>query len=146
MAGIGDFSRRSSSGKYVRPDLAGRLESYFAEKRPFTDPCLKIGDVSAALCTNESYLSKTLNGIIRKNFRQYVDCHRIRYACSLFIDNDRLGISSLADMSGFRNRALFARAFVFNVGIMPAEWCGIVRERRKRGEAVSVDEYFQKGG
>lgn len=100
-----------------------RLKKFFEEEHPFLDPDLSISDVSRSLFTNKAYLSRTINLYTGRNFRQYVNYHRIRYAVGLFHSDPSLKVADLAERSGFHTVNSFNMAFRLYMNMNPGEWC-----------------------
>lgn len=105
-----------------------RLCSYFETEKPFLDPDLSIGSVAKELFTNKAYLSRTINLYTGKNFCQYVNYHRIKYAIALFNSNPGLKVADLAGMSGFRTTTSFSMAFRLYMNETPGEWCKRIKK------------------
>ena len=100
-----------------------RLKRLFEEEKPFLDPDINISDVSRSLFTNKAYLSRTINLYTGRNFRQYVNYHRIKYAVSIYHADSSLKVADLAERSGFRTVNSFNMAFRLYLNTTPGEWC-----------------------
>lgn len=108
-------------------DLKERLIKYFAEEKPYLESDINIKEVATYLYTNKTYLSRLINDHFNSNFCQFVNYYRIEEAKRLFIENRKLTVQELCDMSGFGSIASFNISFRVFVGNTPAEWC---REKR----------------
>lgn len=102
--------------------LFSRIEFAMEQGRPFLKPDYSLQDLTNAVYTNRAYISKTINVMTGKNFRQFVNGYRVRYAVSLLEDNPRLKVGELADMSGFNSSTTFNMAFKANMGETPGEF------------------------
>lgn len=131
---------RSGEAGTMRPRPAAGLEAghrilfdkvgrYMDESKPYLDETFSLGDLSKALLTNKSYMSKVINGGSGMNFSQFVNHYRIRYSMELYRLDPCLKVTELAMMSGFRNGVTFNLAFKLFVGLPPSEWCRQCRER-----------------
>ena len=128
----------------VRVDVGQRMMfervcRYMDEQKPFLSEFYSQDDMSQAMLTNKTYISKVINGCTGMNFSQFVNNHRVRYSMDLFRKNPRLKVTELALMSGFHNGVTYNLAFKLFVGQTPSEWCRRCRERhegpsRKTGE------------
>ncbi len=103
-------------------NLYSRVMLYMTEKKPFLDPDFHMEDMAEDLYSNKLYLSKTINILSGRNFRQFVNYYRVQYAVSLFKKDPRLKVSEAASMSGFNSTVSFNMAFKVNMGKTPSEW------------------------
>lgn len=103
-------------------DIYGRVLRIMEKNRPFLDADYSLQDMANAAFTNKTYISRTINTISGKNFRQFVNGYRIRYAIELLDGNPRLTVGQLADMSGFNSSVTFSMAFKLNMGETPGEY------------------------
>ena len=79
-------------------------------------------DMAEHLYSNKLYLSRTINLLSGRNFRQFVNYHRVQYAMSLFKKDPRLKVAEAATMSGFHSTVSFNMSFKVNTGRTPSEW------------------------
>ena len=112
--------------------LYDRCCRYMTERQPFLVESFSLGDLAAALFTNKSYLSRTINRYSGKNFRQYLNYYRVMYAMELFRRNRSLKVNQLAELSGFRSATSFLNAFKALMKEPPSEWCARVRRKLDR--------------
>lgn len=103
-------------------NLYNRVMLYMNEKKPFLDPYFRMDDLAETLYSNKLYLSRTINTLSGRNFRQFINYHRIQYAISLFKKDPRLKVGEVATMSGFNSTVSFNMAFKINIGKTPSEW------------------------
>lgn len=103
--------------------IYARLETYFAEKKPFLESDLTIGDIARELYTNKLYISKVVRLYTGRNFCQYVNYHRVHYSMGLFKSDPHLKVSQLSSMSGFHTVASYNMAFRLFMNESPSEWC-----------------------
>lgn len=131
---------------FLRPHPAARLSinhrmlfdkvsRHMDEKRPYLDDTFSLEDMSRALLTNKSYMSKVINSCTGMNFSQFVNNYRVRYSMELFRRDPRLKVSELALMSGFHSGVTFNLAFRLFLGQTPSEWCREYRERTEGAPA-----------
>lgn len=103
-------------------NLYSRVMLYMNEKQPFLDPDFRMENMAEDLYSNKLYLSRTINLLSGRNFRQFLNYHRIQYAISLFKKDPRLKVGEVASMSGFNSAVSFNMAFKVNMGKTPSEW------------------------
>ncbi len=103
-------------------NLYRRIVMFMEEKKPYLDPSFDMTDLSDKMFTNKLYLSKTINILSGRNFRQFVNYHRIQYALSLFRQDRHLKVNEVSEMSGFHTPVSFNMAFKVNTGMTPTEW------------------------
>ena len=87
-------------------------------------------EVAMRLYTNKSYLSKTINMEMNKNFRELVNYFRVKEAVRIFSLDMEISMNDLRDKCGFNNNASFTSAFKLNTGFTPGEWCRDMRNKR----------------
>lgn len=103
-------------------NLYNRVMLFMNEKKPFLDPSFHMEDLAEEVYSNKLYLSRTINILSGRNFRQFVNYHRVQYAISLFKKDPRLKVGEAASMSGFHSTVSFNMAFKVNTGRTPSEW------------------------
>ena len=91
---------------------------------PIHRMAVRMDDLAETLYSNKLYLSRTINTLSGRNFRQFINYHRIQYAISLFKKDPRLKVGEVATMSGFHSSVSFNMAFKVNMGKTPTEWLG----------------------
>jgi len=109
--------------KESESELYIRSCHYMAERRPYLNPDFTISDLSASLLTNTAYLSKAINQMSGRNFRNYVNYYRVNHAKELFTKDKTLTVKQLASISGFSNTTSFNNAFKTLCGDSPGAWC-----------------------
>lgn len=102
--------------------LYKRVVMYMEEKRPYLSQTFDMSYLADRMLTNKLYLSKTINVLSGRNFRQFVNYYRVRRAMELFKEDPRLKINEVSEMSGFRTAVSFNMAFKMNTGKTPTEW------------------------
>ena len=102
--------------------LYKRIVMYMEEKRPYLNQAFDMSCLADRMLTNKLYLSKTINILSGRNFRQFVNYYRVRRAMELFKEDPRLRINEVSEMSGFRTAVSFNMAFKVNTGKTPTEW------------------------
>lgn len=104
---------------------------YMEKHQPYLDENFNLEEFSRKLYTNKVYLSRTVNTLSGRNFRQFVNYYRIKYSTELFRQDPRLKVEELAMMSGFHTAVSFNMAFHMFMNETPSEWM-----RRYRGTLI----------
>lgn len=131
-----DAASRNKDDAAIDQILYDRCCRYMTERRPFLVESFSLGDLAAALFTNKSYLSQTINRFSGKNFRQYLNYYRVMYAMELFRKDKSLRVNQLAELSGFRSSTSFLNAFKKQMGENPSAWCARVRDKTEQPDKV----------
>lgn len=118
---------RSSYAEKVDDDrkmnnLYRRVVMYMEEKRPYLDQTFDMSSLADRMFTNKLYLSKTINILSGRNFRQFVNFYRVRRAIELLKTDPRLKMGEVSEMSGFHSSVSFNMSFKVNTGKTPSEW------------------------
>lgn len=95
---------------------------YMEKNQPFLDENFNLEDFARRLYTNKVYLSRTVNTLSGRNFRQFVNYYRVKYSTELFRQDPRLKVEELAMMSGFHTVVSYNMAFHLFMNETPSEW------------------------
>ncbi len=110
-------------------ELYERILLYFETSKPYLDGDLIINDIVKVVYSNKVYISKAICHYTGRNFRQFVNYHRIMYSIDTFRSRPELKVSELAEMSGFNSVVSYTMAFRLFMNETPSEWCR--KERAK---------------
>lgn len=127
-----DMTEHGSNDSVGTLSLKERLLGYFECEKPYLSKNLTMEEVAMRLFTNKSYLSKTINVEMNKNFRELVNYFRVKEAINIFASNTDISMSELRDRCGFNNNASFTSAFKLNTGYTPGEWCRDMKNKREK--------------
>ena len=111
-----------------------RVLEYFEESRPYLNSELTINDVVNALYTNKLYISRAICTYTGRNFCQFVNYYRIRYAVECFRKDTTMKIVDVASRSGFNSAVSFSMAFRLFMGEKPSDW--FRRERARLSKRI----------
>lgn len=112
--------------------LYERVVSLMEQKHLFLDEDFTLDDLARKVFTNRGYLSRTINVLSGRNFSQFVNYFRVRYAVELMRKDPNLRLISVAQMSGFHSSPSFNAAFKINMGEAPSGF-----QERLRSEKLS---------
>jgi AraC-like DNA-binding protein len=110
--------------------LYERVVSLMEQKHPFLDEEFNLDDLASAVYTNRGYLSKTINVLSGRNFNQFVNYFRVRYAAELMKKDPKLRLISVAQMCGFHSSPTFNAAFKVNMGETPSTYLERLRAQK----------------
>jgi YesN/AraC family two-component response regulator len=84
----------------------------------------KIGrdDVAKEACMEPTYFSKIFKDVTSKDFREYLNDHRIDKAKEILINGSKLSITEIALALGFGDITTFERIFKRRVGLTPMQY------------------------
>lgn len=99
-----------------------RIKDYMENKQPYLEYDFQMSDMAEAVYTNKSYVSKTINAMAGKNFCQFVNSYRVRYAVHVMHKNPKIKVGELALMSGFSSMVSFDMAFKLHMNTTPSEY------------------------
>ena len=102
--------------------LYHRAVNVMVEKQLFLDDSFDLEEFARKVYSNKSYLSKTINVMSGRNFRQFINYYRIEYAIQLLIKDPGLKMEEVALMSGFHTVVSFNMAFRLFRGETPSDW------------------------
>jgi len=102
--------------------LYSKIIKIMDEKKPFLNESLSLEGFSAMLGTNKLYMSRTINIMSGKNFRQFINSYRIEYAKNLMRENYQVRIEEVSQKSGFHTLVTFDMAFRIVMDMTPSEW------------------------
>jgi tetratricopeptide (TPR) repeat protein len=112
-------------------ELFSKVKKYFIEEKPYLDSKLSLDDLSKALNTNRSYLSKTINIYLHKSFYELLNEYRVKEARLLFMDGhyDHISIEGIGQMVGFASRSTFYNYFNKQFGITPSYFRNNIKQK-----------------
>ena len=111
-------------------ELYDRIVELFDTDKPYLIDGITVSEVARMLFTNKVYVSRAINDYTGKNFCQFVNYYRVKYAVKMFNGNPYLKVGDLSDMSGFHTQVSFNMAFRLIMNDSPSEWCRKVRIER----------------
>ncbi len=91
--------------------LRAKLDELFITEKIYTDPDLKIWDLSQRIGTNRTYISRFINSEYKRNFCNHVNYYRIQHVKQLLEENSEADNDQLAELSGFGSINSLYRAF-----------------------------------
>ncbi len=108
---------------------------YLGRERPFLDEDFSLADLAQAVFSNKLYLSRAINRYSGRNFRQFINYHRIMYSIELMKKDRRLRVIQLAMMSGFHSVVTYNMAFKLMTNTTPSEYLRNLPGLRDAAEA-----------
>lgn len=99
-----------------------RLLTLMNEKRPYLKDTYYISDLCSDLGVNKSYISNVISVYSGRNYRQFINYYRIKYATKLMRENPSALIMETALLCGFHSVVSFNMAFKLNLHMTPSEY------------------------
>lgn len=119
----GEVSSNNVKMDEMYKDVYERVVLHFEMKKPFLDSELTINDVVKVVYSNKVYISRAICHYTGRNFRQFVNYHRVIYSMDAFRRQPALKVTELANMSGFNSVVSYTSAFRLFMNETPSEWC-----------------------
>lgn len=120
------------------PEDEARMNSTYSkllelmnEQKPYLKDTYYINDMCSDLGINKTYLSNVINVYSGRNYRQFINYYRIKYATSLMKEDPSQLIMEVALLCGFHSVVSFNMAFKLNMHMTPSEYLAKIK-----GEAV----------
>ena len=110
--------------------LYERVVEHMESKHPFLDAGYSLDDLAGTMFSNRAYLSRTINILSGRNFRQFINYYRVQYCVELIRQDPTLKLIKVAMMGGFHSTVSFNMAFKLNMGENPTEFQERVRLER----------------
>lgn len=119
----GEVSGSNSRADEHYKEVYERVVLHFEMKKPFLDSELTINDVVKVVYSNKVYISRAICHFTGRNFRQFVNYHRVMYSMDAFRKQPALKVTELANLSGFNSVVSYTSAFRLFMNETPSEWC-----------------------
>ncbi len=104
-----------------------RLLALMNDKRPYLKDTYYISDLCNDLGVNKSYISNVISVYSGRNYRQFINYYRIKYATKLMKENPSGLIMETALLCGFHSVVSFNMAFRLNLHMTPSEYLARIR-------------------
>lgn len=119
----GEIAGNSTKADEHYKDVYERVVLHFEMKKPFLNSELTINDVVKVVYSNKVYISRAICHFTGRNFRQFVNYHRVMYSMDAFRKQPSLKVTELANISGFNSVVSYTSAFRLFMNETPSEWC-----------------------
>jgi len=105
----------------IQDDLIDKILNTMEDTSIICDTDFSVDKLAVLVQSNYNYVSQTINNVLNKNFRSFLNGYRIREAQRLFSEPDaaRYTIESVALQVGFKSRSAFRDAFKEVTGVSP---------------------------
>ncbi len=127
----GTFVVKQSSADEELQQLASKAQQYLEKEQPYLQKGFSMSDLSLALSSNENYISKAFNDVLKTSFTSYINDLRIKEAKRLLLENDDK-IYAIALDSGFASKNSFTRVFKQYTSYTPAEFRNLHRTQESQ--------------
>lgn len=102
--------------------LMKKINELIKDKQLFLNPELTLQQTALELNEKERDISKAINTIQNRNFKDYLSSYRIDHACKLLISDTSKPIFEIMYESGFNTKGAFNLAFKKITGKTPTEY------------------------
>lgn len=120
------LKEKSSSQLFIHnpENLKKKLVELMNEEKPYTNPELNIAELSEMLGSKPHIVSKLLNEVFRKSFRDFINEYRIEEFISLIKTSEYRNYTflALAHEVGFNSKSTFNLAFKKHTKLSPREY------------------------
>jgi len=112
-------------------EILPKLRHLFEVEKIYRQHRLTIDDLSAALATNRTYLSKVISNSSQKGFSEFVNTYRIEEVKELFKQSEYANytMQAIAEKVGFSGTTSFYTVFKQTVGVTPAEYKKVIAQK-----------------
>lgn len=126
---MGNYTQENHNDTYCDSndnDLLSKMIQLMDNDKLYLQPDLKISDLASILCTNRTYISKTINKELGISFCEWINKYRVEYAKQLLdksrAKNTKVYMKDILLQSGFLSEASFFRIFKQFTGLSPRSW------------------------
>ena len=123
-----------------------RIDQFMRDSKPYLDEKFTMDKMSEILKLNKLYISRSINKYTNKNFRQYVNWHRVMYAVELMRADPWLKVIELAFMSGFHSQVTFNMCFKLFLDETPSDMIARLRLMKPRPEVSKIEVVLPRDG
>lgn len=116
-----------------------RIEQFMREHKPYLDEKFSLEKMAEYLKLNRVYISRAVNKYTNKNFRQYVNWHRVLYSVELMKADPWLKVIEVAFMSGFHSQVTYNMCFKLFMDETPSDMLARLRMTKPRPSASSIE-------
>ncbi len=134
---------KSRLSKPVADDVVERIEDLMSLERIYENPDLTINDLSRSLKITPRELSEIINTRYQKNFRNFINAHRVDAARKNLVNRPGESILSVCFACGFNSKSNFNRVFMDSVGMTPTEFRN--RNSRQKRSLKPADTVPEQG-
>lgn len=143
----GIITSNTKSGVYV-PEVEVNILAqvykkvcrYMKMRRPYLDDSFTLENFADAIKVNKLYISRAINKYAGKNFRQFVNHHRVMYSVELMKQDPWLKIIELSFMCGFHSVVTYNLAFKMFLDETPSDMLTRIRLAAPRRAASMIAE------
>ena len=138
-----------TNGRYsdIVPEVDGtiltkayrRIEQFMRDHKPYLDDRFTLEKMSESLKLNKVYISRAVNKFTGKNFRQYVNWHRVLYSVELMRADPWLKVIELAFMSGFHSQVTYNMCFKIFMDETPSDMLSRLRLQKPLPEPSKIE-------
>lgn len=140
-------AEQASQNTYLNEEtiqlLRSRINRVMADGEHIFNPDFNLNMLASLVKSNMKYVSWVINETYGKNFKSFLNEHRIREACRRLSDRESYGnltIQAVAEDVGYRSSTSFIQAFKRIVGMTPSVYQKLALEKAESQEDESGDD------
>jgi AraC-like DNA-binding protein len=114
----------TGSEKIEKEKIVQTVLNYMKSKKPYLEPELTLEQLASQLSLKPRILSQAINAILRQNFYDFVNRHRIEEASRLLTNpkDEKITILEVLYEVGFNSKSSFNTLFKKYTGLTPTEF------------------------
>ncbi|MBR1869194.1 MAG: helix-turn-helix transcriptional regulator [Bacteroidales bacterium] len=116
-----------------------RIEQFMHDHKPYLDDRMTLERMSELLKINKVYISRAVNKFTSRNFRQYLNWHRVLYSIELMRSDPWLKVIELAFMCGFHSQVTYNMCFKMFMNETPSDMLTRLRLQQPRPEVSTIE-------
>ena len=116
-----DKSKKNVLSDKAQKELINKILSFMKSSSLIFEADFSLYKLSESIQVNHLYVSHSINNVLRKNFRSFLNEYRIQESLRLFSKSDTAiyTIEFVASQVGFKSRTSFRNAFKEIIGVNP---------------------------
>jgi len=111
-------AEKYKNSSHIQDELLDKILAVMEDTSVICDTEFTIDKLADLVQSNRTYVSQTINNVLEKNFRAFLNGYRIQEAQRLFSEPDKT-VETVALRVGFRSQSAFRDAFKEITGVSP---------------------------
>lgn len=123
---------KSTLDDETKESLKKKIQEVFEHNREIFTPNFNLDRLSELCESKPKYVSQVINQLYETNFSSLLNLYRIKEACRIINDKDKVGnytLEAIAGLVGFKSRATFHTTFKRVMGQTPGEYIKSVHKK-----------------
>ena len=123
---------KSTLDDETKESLKNKIQEVFEHNREIFTPNFNLDRLSELCESKPKYVSQVINQLYETNFSSLLNLYRIKEACRIINDKDKVGnytLEAIAGLVGFKSRATFHTTFKRVMGQTPGEYIKSIHKK-----------------